>query len=278
MTIVVTAKVTDGVVLAADSAATFGGGATPLKIYNNANKIFNLVKVRPIGAMVYGAGGIGSSSLETLTKDLRKLFANGPAEYALNPMTYTVEEVAAKARKFLFEDVYQREYPQPDPGFFLGYRVAGYSAGAPIAEVWEFTIRGADCGAPYVVQSRDQFGLRWAGQNEALDRLLLGMGGGFINDLIEKGATIEAANAEYSRLVSKLGLTMVIQAMPIQDAIDVCRFLVDTAVKFARYTLQAETVGGPIEIAAITKHEGFKWVSRKHYYSADLNREMGIDG
>jgi hypothetical protein len=23
----------------------------------------------------------------------------------------------------------------------------------------------------------------------------------------------------------------------------------------------------------ITKHEGFKWVARKHYYPAELNRE-----
>jgi 20S proteasome alpha/beta subunit len=41
MTIVVTAKVTDGIVLAADSASTFSG-ASAVKIYNNANKIFNL--------------------------------------------------------------------------------------------------------------------------------------------------------------------------------------------------------------------------------------------
>ena len=61
MTIVVTVKVTDGLVLAADSAATFfiprpSGVVT--KIYNNANKVFNLRKVWPVGAMVYGSGGI----------------------------------------------------------------------------------------------------------------------------------------------------------------------------------------------------------------------------
>jgi hypothetical protein len=44
MTIVVTVKVTDGIVLAADSAATFYGVGPAPKIYNNANKIFNLVR------------------------------------------------------------------------------------------------------------------------------------------------------------------------------------------------------------------------------------------
>jgi hypothetical protein len=27
-----------------------------------------------------------------------------------------------------------------------------------------------------------------------------------------------------------------------------------------------KTVGGPIEIAAITKHEGFKWIERRHFF------------
>ena len=51
------------------------------------------------------------------------------------------------------------------------------------------------------------------------------------------------------------------------------KFAVETAAKFARYGMHAETIGGPVEIAAITKHEGFKWVSRKHYYNAELNVE-----
>ena len=57
MTIIVTAKVTDGIVLAADSAASFflpTAGGVIAKIYNHANKVFNLRKVWSIGAMVDG--------------------------------------------------------------------------------------------------------------------------------------------------------------------------------------------------------------------------------
>ena len=32
-----------------------------------------------------------------------------------------------------------------------------------------------------------------------------------------------------------------------------------------------ETVGGPIDVAIITKGDGFVWVSRKHYFPAELN-------
>ena len=59
--------------------------------------------------------------------------------------------------------------------------------------------------------------------------------------------------------------------MPIQDAIDLAEFFVDTTAMFTRFKRGAGTVGGPTESAAITKHEGFKWVRRKHYYDEALN-------
>jgi hypothetical protein len=32
-----------------------------------------------------------------------------------------------------------------------------------------------------------------------------------------------------------------------------------------------ETVGGPIDVAVISKGDGFIWISRKHYFQPDLN-------
>jgi hypothetical protein len=277
MTIVVTAKVTDGIVLAADSAASFfmPGAAATLKIYNHANKIFNLVKVWPIGAMVYGAGGIGAASVETLSKDLRRrLSTPSDPDYGLNQETYTIEEVAIKARKFLFEESYLKAFTTPPVGFFMGYRVCGYSANAALSEVWEFFINGPDCLAPYKIQAIDEFGLRWAGENEALDRLLFGTTAGLTRWLADQGLIQSSAvDTVFSQIVGQFGATLVMPAMPIQDAIDVARFAVETAAKFAKYGLRPETIGGPVEIAAITKHEGFKWVARKHYYASELNRE-----
>ena len=59
--------------------------------------------------------------------------------------------------------------------------------------------------------------------------------------------------------------------MPIQDTIDLAIFLAETAKRYSKFKMGAPTVGGPIEVAAITKHEGFKWIQRNYYYSADLN-------
>jgi hypothetical protein len=270
--------VTDGIVLAADSASTFfvpTPGGTVTKIYNHANKIFNLRKVWSVGAMVYGAGGIGAASAETLSKDLRYRFSDpSNAEYYLDRDTYTIEQVATKARKFFYEETYLKAFPQPPPNFGMGYRICGYSAKADLPEIWEFLIVGADCAAPNRVQNLDEFGLRWAGENEALDRLLLGAPAGIKNWLVQKGFVQQQdAEAAYLEIINQFGAPLFLPAMPIQDAIDVARFAVDTASKYARYGMRHETIGGTIEVAAITKHEGFKWVARKHYYDAEFNRE-----
>ena len=153
MTIVVTVKINDGIVLAADSATTFSDDkGNAVKIYNNANKVFNLVKGLPIGSLTWGAGGIGAASISTISKDLRRRFSgNDPqhADWKLNSNDYTIEQVAQKAREFIFEELYKGEYgDKPLPGYFLGYKVCGYSAGAPLPELWHFTITGDVCAAP----------------------------------------------------------------------------------------------------------------------------------
>lgn len=278
MTIVVTVKVTDGIVLTADSAATFFGvGQSTTKIYNNANKIVNLVRGRPIGALVYGMGSIGSSSVETLSKDLRTRFLNTNImsdPYFFDRNAYTIESVAVAARKFLFEDHYMVAYPQGLSDFFMGYRVCGYSANETLSEIWEFAIVEDHCAPPYRVQDVDEFGLRWAGENEPLDRLLMGRTGKLEQILIARGMSPAEANEIANvHVIREASAPLALPAMPIQDAIDVARFLVETAAKFARYGMRPETIGGPTEIAAITKHEGFKWVERKHYYRAALNQE-----
>jgi hypothetical protein len=143
----------------------------------------------------------------------------------------------------------------------------------PLPEIWEFTIAENHCPQPYKVQDVTEFGARWAGENEALDRLLLGTTSSITKVLVARGMNAQEANDVFMEVIRTAGAPLSVPAMPIQDAIDVARFLVETAAKFARYGLRPETIGGPTEIAAITKHEGFKWVERKHYYRAQLNQE-----
>ncbi len=38
-----------------------------------------------------------------------------------------------------------------------------------------------------------------------------------------------------------------------------------------KFSLDAETVGGPIDVAVLSKGDGFVWIKRKHYFKAELN-------
>jgi hypothetical protein len=276
MTIVVTIKINDGIVLASDSATSFfNDQGFPIKIYNNANKVFNLVKGLPIGGLTWGAGGIGAASISTITKDLRRRFSGDDPDHIdwkIDAENYTIEAVATKVREFFFDELYQTSHgAAPSPEYFMGYKVCGYSAGAPLPELWDLRIVGDQCPPPRLVRGQADFGQNWDGEYEAMNRLLLGVGVNFGQALIDNGLTKEQADEAAGKLIERLSVPVVLHAMPIQDAIDLAEFMVETTIKFVRFNLRHETVGGPIEVAAITKHEGFNWVKRKLFYSKDLN-------
>lgn len=85
------------------------------------------------------------------------------------------------------------------------------------------------------------------------------------------GVTDEQIGPAMQIIGRGLSTAMSTPGMPIQDAIDLAEFLANVAVGYVRFSPGANTVGGPIELAAITKHEGFKWVRRKYYYDRALN-------
>jgi hypothetical protein len=274
MTIALCLKVGDGVVFGADSASTLMSQHGVMNVYFNAEKIFNLVKGLPIGAVTYGLGSLRQRSISSLAKDLRKRLKPG-GEWALDPESYTMEQVAERVREFFYEELYRRDFPvaersdAEEPAFpSMGFTIAGFSAGAQQAEVWsvEVDTTGA-CDRPRLVYGEDASGVvRWNGEPEALNRLLLGISSDAFDRLIAAGVpTGEIMNllASYQPLAYP--------GMPIQDAIDLVQYLADTTVGFVRFRTGAPTVAPPIDIAAITLYEKFRWVKRKHYFSPELN-------
>ncbi len=282
MTIAISLKVNDGVVLAADSAATLMGitpqGPAVVQVFNNANKVFNLRKGLPIGLITWGQGGIGQAGISTLYKDLRvRITEPDPAfpGWHVDPASYTIQHVAELAKKFIYDEHYVpafKSWTGEKP--VLGFIVAGYSSsGSALAEEYIVSIdaKGLATG-PTLVRPISEMGATAQGDPEAIYRLLLGfspkLGSILQNDLGADPKTIPGA---LQVIKTKLQAQLIYDAMPIQDAIDVAEFLVDVTERFSRYTPGAATVGGPIEIAAITKHEGFKWVKRKYYFTEAWN-------
>lgn len=63
-----------------------------------------------------------------------------------------------------------------------------------------------------------------------------------------------------------------IEHLPKNELAHVASTLVSLSSFQKRVSLsEDETVGGPVDVAVITKGDGFVWVDRKHYFRADLN-------
>jgi hypothetical protein len=293
MSIAVLIGVHDGVVLAADSASTLSLSVPdplppnvqppPLaqvvaigNVYDNANKIFNIVKGQPMGCITYGTGNIGNASIGTLIKDLRKQLTETPEAWKFDANKYTMEQIADILKKFFgkqCDEVDQLIKPNINVGFLIG----GYSKPGDLGEAWSVEIQKGVAQAPKQLRKPELPGISWGGQSESLQRLLMGFSPTIFQVLAQVSQPpqnpIEMAKNLGPVLASRLQAQVVFAPMPIQDAIDLARFLVHTAIMFSRFLPGPNIVGGPIEIAAITKHESFKWVSRKHYYEQPLNKE-----
>lgn len=275
MTICVAVKVQDCIVFAADSTSslqTVGSDGKPVTIntYDHANKLFNLRKGLPIAAMTAGIGNFGASSISTISKDFRVLLSTKDSEYYIDPDSYTMEQVATLARKYFFEERFSKLTPQPSGNF--QYWLGGYSSGEDLGEIWRFQIDNGTCTDPICETDKTvTSGFSWGGAPEAINRLVLGYSQQLGQALVAGGmadADVPGAIAEIGRFTQ---VVLANPAMPTSDAIDLARFLAETTKQFVRFLPGSNSVGGSIDIATITKHENFKWVDRKHFYSPALN-------
>src|SRR5208337_5598770 len=113
---------------AADSASTLAAGiigipgipsgAAPqqqvaMNVYNNANKIANLYKGKPIGCVAYGSGSIGSASISTLLKDFRHRISEDSAYFDIN--RYSMEDLAKLLAEFLTSECQKLSPLEPRP-------------------------------------------------------------------------------------------------------------------------------------------------------------------
>jgi hypothetical protein len=267
MTIAISLKIGDGIILGADSAVMLAGpGQYPQNVYFNAEKIINLVKGLPLGAVTYGLGGFGGRSAARLAKDLRWRLSEPGHPWQVNPVDYTVEEVAERVKEFFYDELYLDAYPQGGAETGFGFLVAGYGPRSLEGEVWGFDVSEVGvCSGPYnAIPEAD--GLLYRGEGEALHRLLRGWSEETLQALEQSGLA-DALFVERLEAVAPLWNGQ----MPIQDGIDVVRYLIDVTAGFVRYSNRLNAVAPPVDLATITLHEGFRWVARKLYYSRNLN-------
>jgi len=66
----------------------------------------------------------------------------------------------------------------------------------------------------------------------------------------------------------------VVSILPKDELAAMAEALVNLTSFKRKVSMQSETVGGPIDVAVISKGDGFVWIKRKHYFKPDLNSQF----
>lgn len=248
MSIVVSVKVHDGIVLGAESMTQiFGSDAQGtvgvVKTYENAQKLYQVGEL-PMGVMAYGIGNIGPRSIGSFISEFSRKVGD----------IKKVEDVAKELSGFLkkvheegFKDL--RPEQRPDLGVFIG----GYSEGEPLAEEWEFNVPRAE--TPKRVRPLAQFGASWRGVSIPFTRLYRGIDPRLEDELIKAGVKKE--------ILDKFApAPIVFDGMPVQEAIDFAVFILQTTINMAKFEIGPPSCGGPLWVAVISPLTKFQLVQR----------------
>jgi hypothetical protein len=289
MTICVSVKVSEGLVLAADSTAVVQGmmkradGPTQsgiLKTYGHARKLSH-VKDYPIGTLSWGIGLIGSRSVESLIKEyeyslvslreeeekLKERRMRTEAKIDERP-EYSVQKIAMGLREHIC-GFYHAEFAglSDDKQPPLGILVSGYSSGQFFPEQWLIDLpRSAELTRVRPdVENRPDFGANWYGLTDAIVRLHWGRDDQVMGILAKR---FQVSVEEIQELLSGLQYPVLFDGMPLQDAIDYAIYLVNVAIGRFRFVVGAPLCGGEIDVAAITP-DTFTWIQRKSWKARD---------
>jgi hypothetical protein len=87
---------------------------------------------------------------------------------------------------------------------------------------------------------------------------------GALTSLLAEWDTVR--NRDYSSPILSI-----VASLPKDELAAMAEALVNLTKFKRRVSRQPETVAGPIDVAVVTKGDGFVWIKRKYYFSADLN-------
>ena len=80
--------------------------------------------------------------------------------------------------------------------------------------------------------------------------------------------------AEFKKTVYIEPIMDIVDSLQKTELAEMAESLVNLTSFKRHVSKESETVGGPIDVAVITKGDGFIWIKRKHYFDANLNNHF----
>jgi hypothetical protein len=268
MTICVSVRVAEGLVLAADSATILQGdivgpdGTTQrqlLQTFNYATKVAQ-VGGFPMGVMTWGLGSIASRSIQSLVMEFEFQYEPRPP--------FVVETVANDLLTFIMAR-YDAAIPTPTPMHTLGLFVGGYSDGEFFSSQFSVELpaqRAWTKVRPDSAPDVPDFGSNWFGASDALQRLILGFDPPALEKLVARGVDRGLVQAWVD--AHEASLPIIFDGMPLQDAIDFAEWATAVVIGRWRFGMGAQLVGGDVDVAVI-RPRSFQWAQRKRWSIKD---------
>jgi hypothetical protein len=252
----------EGIVLAADSRVTLGAAitqpgqpvSTVAATFDNATKLLRVAGQDYVGAVTFGAGAIGITEPRTAHSFLPEL----ERELADEPRL-TVEAFAHRLNDFYGErwkSAGMAEGQQP-----MVFLVGGYDPDAPYGRLFVVNVPVDD--EPKEVHA-GAFGALWGGQREFADRIMQGFDEGVVQ-VLKHDLELDDVTIGHIRtnLRSAVSIRVPYAFLPLQDCVDLSVALIRLTISFQQWTVGVRGVGGPIDVATITRTGGFEYVQSK---------------
>ena len=253
----------EGIVLAADSRVTLTAQNRQTKesihvTFDNATKLLKVAGQNDVGAITYGLGALGMEGPRTAHSFMPELEAKLTEAGAGR---LSVKDYAGELSTFFmgqWSDMMPKDYQGPDMVFLVG----GYDPGKPYGAVYEFRIPKA--AKPKSRFDEGAFGLVWGGQKDYVDRIIQGFDANLPN-IVQKMSKLSNQQREALRndLKGALSVPIPYQFLPLQDCVDLSIFLVRMTINIQKWLVGVRGVGGFVDVATITRTEGFKAIQQK---------------
>lgn len=120
-------------------------------------------------------------------------------------------------------------------------------------------------------QKGQEYGTNWVGQTDVVARILLGFDIRIGNLKFYQDSAKQLGEETVRKQLANLEYNIQYGTMALQDAIDFSTLIIQTTSAIQRFSdgIIADPgdipgVGGPIDVAVITRQRNFAWISRKH--------------
>ena len=201
--------------------------------------------------MTYGLAAIGLRTANSYASEF---------EATLPPKRISVDDFASRLSTF-FMDQWKAAMPPDYQGPPMTFVVGGFNEKQAYGRVFLFDIPSAPL--PAIRGAEGEFGITWGGQRNQVDRLLQGFDAELPNALIAELQLTPDQQAKMPQVLGRFQMPAPIQAMALQDCVDLAIFFVRTTIAAQALTVGIRGCGGPIDVATITRDGGMSFVQQK---------------